>query len=515
MINDLIELEPLLSQYDAGKVFVGPLLSLSISSSFRYFYIAGNGTKVYESIGLGFEAETDAESQRVNVMEKLKSRFREVMTPDSHLEMAEAVHTLWPNEETASVLALAALEAKAHPTNVAGQDDTVHDDGQGCALGGGSGPELTNVVAGESLTHIKDIASVLTSHDPGQPLPVFHAPAIPTPPKLPEATASWPLNEDHTATQQERSSGLNQDNIAAAVLELKSSMGSVPAPPIEATRSPASSRFRFYVGGSIAALLVGIIVLSSALRVADKATPSAVRAPLISSNVADDSPLPSEIPSGSASSRDPKVDEKVPQSEQQALVMPPSSPLQSPQLAGAAVATESISSGPIGRAELPQAEPTRVTTPPPPSQSAQTASAKTDEPTPQAEPEPVAPPSPTPQMSNAQPETAPVSRSQPPPATRLNGDVIATFVSRAEVFLKSGDFAAARVLLRRAADAGSASATLMLGGTFDPVVIDELGAVGVQPDIAQARQWYEKAVELGSDVAAQRLARLALSGSAR
>jgi hypothetical protein len=189
--------------------------------------------------------------------------------------------------------------------------------------------------------------------------------------------------------------------------------------------------------------------------------------------------------------------------------MPRSSPSQQPQLSGAAAATGSIPSGPIGKAEqtVPQAEPTPVTTPPPPSQSPQAASAKTDQP--QAEPEPVTPPSPSPQMSNAQPETAPVLRSQPPPAARLNGDVIATFVSRAEVFLKSGDFAAARVLLRRAADAGSASAALMLGGTFDPVVIDELGAVGVQPDIAQARQWYEKAVELGSDVAAQRLVRLA------
>jgi hypothetical protein len=35
MILDLTELEPLLGQYDAGKILVGPLLSLSINSSFR------------------------------------------------------------------------------------------------------------------------------------------------------------------------------------------------------------------------------------------------------------------------------------------------------------------------------------------------------------------------------------------------------------------------------------------------------------------------------------------------
>jgi hypothetical protein len=82
-------------------------------------------------------------------------------------------------------------------------------------------------------------------------------------------------------------------------------------------------------------------------------------------------------------------------------------------------------------------------------------------------------------MTNVRPEVAPVTRSQSPPATRLNADVIDTFVSRAQVFLKSGDFAAARVLLRRVADAGSASASLMPGETFDPIVIHELGALGM------------------------------------
>ena len=81
-------------------------------------------------------------------------------------------------------------------------------------------------------------------------------------------------------------------------------------------------------------------------------------------------------------------------------------------------------------------------------------------------------------------------------------------MSRAEALVKNGDFASARLLLRRAADAGSASAALMLGATFDPRMIHELGPMGIEPDIAQARQWYEKAAELGSDVAAQRLTRL-------
>ena len=49
----------------------------------------------------------------------------------------------------------------------------------------------------------------------------------------------------------------------------------------------------------------------------------------------------------------------------------------------------------------------------------------------------------------------------------------------------------------------------MLGTTYDPLSIQQLGAIGVVPDVAQARQWYEKAAALGSEVASQRLAKLA------
>jgi TPR repeat protein len=79
-------------------------------------------------------------------------------------------------------------------------------------------------------------------------------------------------------------------------------------------------------------------------------------------------------------------------------------------------------------------------------------------------------------------------------------------------FLKNGDFASARLLLRQAAEAGSADATLMFGETFDPLVMHELGAIGISPDIAQASQWHEKAAKLGSDVATRRLAKLAATG---
>lgn len=94
----------------------------------------------------------------------------------------------------------------------------------------------------------------------------------------------------------------------------------------------------------------------------------------------------------------------------------------------------------------------------------------------------------------------------------LGADELDALLSRSSGFLKNGDFAAARILLRRAVESGSADAALMLGKTFDPLYLNELGAMGIQPDVAQARQWYQKAVELGSEAAAQRLANLGQTG---
>jgi TPR repeat protein len=76
-------------------------------------------------------------------------------------------------------------------------------------------------------------------------------------------------------------------------------------------------------------------------------------------------------------------------------------------------------------------------------------------------------------------------------------------------FLKNGDFSSARLLLKRAAEAGSADAALSLGETFDPLLIQRLGAVGVQADPTSANEWYKRAAQLGSDAALQRQAKRA------
>jgi len=91
----------------------------------------------------------------------------------------------------------------------------------------------------------------------------------------------------------------------------------------------------------------------------------------------------------------------------------------------------------------------------------------------------------------------------------IDQDEIVILLSRGMDFLKSGDFASARVTLRRAAEAGNAEAALALATTYDPSVLRQLGAVGIAANVAEAREWYEEAVKLGSAAAAQGLARLA------
>src|SRR5262245_10209227 len=106
-----------------------------------------------------------------------------------------------------------------------------------------------------------------------------------------------------------------------------------------------------------------------------------------------------------------------------------------------------------------------------------------------------------------------VAPANPAPIVQsLDPEEIAMLVRRGEEFLKTGDIPAARLFLRRAASAGNAQAALALGITFDPAFLAEQGVLGLVPDPAQARSWYEKAVELGSQEASERLERLASRG---
>jgi hypothetical protein len=101
--------------------------------------------------------------------------------------------------------------------------------------------------------------------------------------------------------------------------------------------------------------------------------------------------------------------------------------------------------------------------------------------------------------------TAPAP-SEPPDG--LANDGISRLMKRGQDFLNEGDFAAARLLFERAANAGSAEAALALGSTYDPSVIKQLGAVSVSPGPNRALKWYATAADRGSSDAVDRYADL-------
>jgi hypothetical protein len=119
----------------------------------------------------------------------------------------------------------------------------------------------------------------------------------------------------------------------------------------------------------------------------------------------------------------------------------------------------------------------------------------------------------------APPAAAPVAALPPAPVPepmiagdaihRLDPNEIASAIRRADDLIASGDLAAARLVLRRAANAGDARAAMTLAGTYDPVILEKLGVHGFVPDVAMARAWYEKAKKFGSAEAPRRLELLA------
>jgi hypothetical protein len=91
----------------------------------------------------------------------------------------------------------------------------------------------------------------------------------------------------------------------------------------------------------------------------------------------------------------------------------------------------------------------------------------------------------------------------------LAPDEIASLLKRADDLSASGDVAAARLVLRRAAEAGDPRAAMGLAGTYDPANLAKLGVHGIVPDVAMAQAWYEKARKFGSAEAGQRIEALA------
>jgi TPR repeat protein len=95
-----------------------------------------------------------------------------------------------------------------------------------------------------------------------------------------------------------------------------------------------------------------------------------------------------------------------------------------------------------------------------------------------------------------------------PPARKLDADELAALLKRARGLIAVGDIAPARLLLERAADAQEASAAYLLAQTYDPAVLGTQDTRSITPDPAAARTWYQKAAQLGSSDARQRLAQM-------
>jgi cell division septation protein DedD len=92
---------------------------------------------------------------------------------------------------------------------------------------------------------------------------------------------------------------------------------------------------------------------------------------------------------------------------------------------------------------------------------------------------------------------------------QLPPEEAAALLKRGNAMVLTGDFAAARLVLRRAAEAGNAGAAFALAGTYNPITLERLQVHGLSSDISIARYWYEKAKELGSPDALRELQILA------
>ena len=96
------------------------------------------------------------------------------------------------------------------------------------------------------------------------------------------------------------------------------------------------------------------------------------------------------------------------------------------------------------------------------------------------------------------------------PSRQHDAEEIAVMIKSGAELMANRDFAAARLMYQRAAEAGSAMAAFALAETYDPLVVGKLNARGgITPDFTLAATWYEKAKDLGSSEAPQRLERLA------
>lgn len=324
--------------------------------------------------------------------------------------------------------------------------------------------------------------------------------------------------------------------------QLALSPDKVPEPPVDDARSLWPMALRLVGVGGVAAVVAWLMISVPGVRLfRGEAARTDMPKPTVSSDSTLE-PLRSAPAVGSLLQNAPVQNnfdrDNAPQTRPDAappVVAPPQQPVTTiPQIATALPQAASLphvaafpQAVPAQPAPPPAAPPQpavlpQAATPPQPSAFPQVASlpqsAVVAPQTPPAQP-PAPPAAALPKVASLPSASAPQTVLAPPAESNrpvdnrilsLSSDEIAMLLKRGKDFFVNGDLSSARLLLRRAAEAGSAEAALALGATFDPLVIRRLGAIGAEPDVASARKWYQKAIDLGSNAAAQQLSNLSI-----
>ena len=116
---------------------------------------------------------------------------------------------------------------------------------------------------------------------------------------------------------------------------------------------------------------------------------------------------------------------------------------------------------------------------------------------------------PDPVPAQAEPVSPPAAAGTGPSATPAGKQPRELALGKAT--LATGNIAAARLLLTRAAEAGSAEAALLMGSTYDAAWLQANGARTVVGNREQALRWYTQAQKLGAPEAAAKIAGLPAS----
>jgi len=120
-------------------------------------------------------------------------------------------------------------------------------------------------------------------------------------------------------------------------------------------------------------------------------------------------------------------------------------------------------------------------------------------------------PSPSPRTSPPEPPANRGTEPTPPAgagSAPLSAAEIATLLAEGDALFRKGDLDAARRSYRQAVAAGEGRGALGIGASYDPAFVGRFGVRGASADLAEARIWYRRALDLGATEAEGRLTEL-------